>query len=155
MKLEIVEENDLHSILKLQKIAYQSEALIYNDFKLPPLTQTLDEIFEESKQETIYKYEVEGNIVASVRCRVIENSVLYIGRLIVDPAFQNKGIATSMLKQIENLYSHTVKSYSLFTGHLSEKNLHLYKKLGYKEIKQEPLNDNCMLVYMEKTNNYV
>lgn len=57
----------------------------------------------------------------------MENDVLYIGRLIVDPAFQNRGIATSVLKQIEKLYSDAVKSYTLFTGHLSKKNLHLYK----------------------------
>ncbi len=152
MKIKIAEEQDLSKILELQKKAYQNEALIYNDFNLPPLTQTLDEIIEESRQKKIYKYEIDGNIVASVRCCVIENDILYIGRLIVDPAFQNKGIATSILKQIENLYSNTVKSYSLFTGHLSKKNLHLYKKSGYKEIKQEPLTDNCLLVYMEKVN---
>ena len=153
MILEIAEDKDLSRILELQKIAYQSEALIYDDFNLPPLTQTLDEILKESQLETIYKYEIDGNIVASVRCRITENDVLYIGRLIVAPPFQNKGIATSMLRQIENLYSNSVKSYSLFTGHLSEKNLHLYKKLGYKKIRQEPLTDNCMLVYMEKPNN--
>lgn len=129
MKIEIAEDRDFVNILELQKIAYQSEALIYDDFNLPPLTQTLDEIIEESKRERIYKYEIDGIIVTSVRCRVMENDILYIGRLIVDPAFQNRGIAESVLKQIEALYSDAVKSYSLFTGHLSEKNLHLYKKL--------------------------
>jgi ribosomal protein S18 acetylase RimI-like enzyme len=150
MKMEIAEDRDFGNILELQKKAYQSEALIYDDFNLPPLTQTLDELMDESKGEVIYKYEIDGNIAASVRCRVMENDVLYIGRLIVDPAFQNKGIATGMLKRIEDLYADTVKSYTLFTGHLSEKNLHLYKKLGYRETRREPLTDRCTLVHMEK-----
>ncbi len=53
---------------------------------------------------------------------------------------------------IENLYSNTVKKYRLFTGHKSDRNLHLYKKLGYKESKTEWLAEDYALVYMEKYN---
>lgn len=54
MKIEITEDRDFGNILELQKKAYKSEALIYDDFNLPPLTQTPDEIIEESKRERIY-----------------------------------------------------------------------------------------------------
>ena len=40
--------------------------------------------------------------------------------------------------------------FELFTGFKSEKNFHLYNKLGYKEFKQQKLNDNLVLVYLEK-----
>ena len=33
--------NDAEAILDLQKRAYASEAEIYNDYNIPPLTQTL------------------------------------------------------------------------------------------------------------------
>lgn len=35
---------DLPEVLKLQKLCYKENALRYNDFKIPPLTQTLDEL---------------------------------------------------------------------------------------------------------------
>ncbi len=37
---------DLYSILQLQYVAYQSAALLYNNFTIHPLTQTLDELIE-------------------------------------------------------------------------------------------------------------
>ena len=38
---------DAEEILSLQKLVYESEAEIYNDFTIPPLTQTLEEIKAE------------------------------------------------------------------------------------------------------------
>ena len=40
-------KEDLREILTLQKLAYQSEAEIYNDYSIPPLIQTLDKIKED------------------------------------------------------------------------------------------------------------
>lgn len=53
-----------------------------------------------------------------------------------------------MMESIE----HHLKAiqYELFTGHKSEKNLYLYKKLGYTEFKREKVNDNLTLVYLKK-----
>lgn len=42
--------------------------------------------------------------------------------------------------------------YELFTGFKSERNLYLYKKLGYSEFKRQPINDNLTIVYLEKVN---
>ena len=38
--------NDFAAILKLQYIAYESEAIRYNDFNIPPLTQTLEQLIK-------------------------------------------------------------------------------------------------------------
>lgn len=40
-------KEDMDYILKLQYLAYQSEAKILNDFSIQPLTQTFDEVLEE------------------------------------------------------------------------------------------------------------
>ena len=34
--------SDLEEILALQKLAYQSEAELYDDYTIPPLTQSLE-----------------------------------------------------------------------------------------------------------------
>jgi hypothetical protein len=38
---------DLQRILALQKLAYESEARLYDDWNIPPLTQSLSEIKAE------------------------------------------------------------------------------------------------------------
>jgi len=154
MELEAAGEKDLGQILELQKKAFHGQALIYCDFSLPSLTQTLDDLRKEFSLKTIYKVELEEKIIGSVRC-FMRNNILYIEKLIVDPDFQNRGIGTKIMREIEHRYAAIVNRYELSTGHKSARNLHLYKKLGYKEIRQEPLNDNCNLIVMEKNNERV
>ena len=45
--IERAERNDLQQILDLQYIAYRSEAELLNDFRIPPLLQTLQELQAE------------------------------------------------------------------------------------------------------------
>ena len=40
------EPQDARAILGLQKLAYQSEARLYNDWSLPPLAQTLESLLD-------------------------------------------------------------------------------------------------------------
>ena len=150
-KMETATEHDLDQILELQKKAFYSQALIYNDFDLHPLRQTIDDIKNEFKEKQIYKVQTNGRIIASIRCYV-RNDTLYIEKLIVDPDFQNRGIGTKIMTEIEKRYAASVNRYALFTGHKSEKNLHIYKQLGYKETRRETLRDDLKLIDMEKAN---
>lgn len=151
IKIESATEHDLDEILFLQKRAFYGQALIYNDFSLPPLVQTIDDLKEEFGVKSIYKVECNGKIVASIRC-YIRGAVLYIEKLIVDPDFQSMGIGTQVMREIETRYSSIVDRYALFTGDKSARNIHLYEKLGYKRVRQEPTNRNYSLIYMEKSN---
>ncbi|MDA8088820.1 MAG: GNAT family N-acetyltransferase [Nitrospiraceae bacterium] len=151
MKLEFAAEEDLEQILQLQKKSFYGQALIYNDFELPPLTQTIDNLRAEFKLKTFFKLERDHRIIASIRCYIEDNS-LFIEKLIVDPDFQNRGIGTSVIREIENRYSHAVNKFALYTGDKSSRNLHIYKKLGYREIRREPTSHDFQLVFMEKTN---
>jgi ribosomal protein S18 acetylase RimI-like enzyme len=150
LQLEAATEEDLEQILRLQKRAFSGQALIYNDFNLPSLTQTPDNLKKEFTSKTIYKVTTDGKIIASIRC-FVKDRALYIEKLMVDPDLQGRGIGTKIMHDIENRYAAVVNRYELSTGHKSARNLHLYKKLGYKEIRQEPLNDNCNLIVMEKS----
>ena len=47
--------SDAAEILELQKLAYQSEAVLYDDWSIPPLTQTLDEIKKDFDEMTFLK----------------------------------------------------------------------------------------------------
>lgn len=121
-------------ILALQKLAYKAEAEIYGDYSIPPLLQTLDELTEETKKSIILKYIDNGKIVGSVRA-FKKDGTCYIGKLIVHPDYQNKGIGKKLMAAIEKHFEGLC--YELFTGHLSEKNLTIYEKLGYVGLKQK------------------
>lgn len=141
---------DAEEIITLQKLAYQSEAEIYNNFTIPPLTQTLEEIKKDFLYQIFLKALINAKIIGSVRAYQKEETC-YISRLIVNPDFQNKGIGTKMMNEIESIFQ-AAKRFELFTGYKSERNLCLYQKLGYKEFKREDLSDNMKIVYLEKRN---
>ncbi|MDP9455619.1 MAG: hypothetical protein M3Q60_07455 [Actinomycetota bacterium] len=44
-----------------------------------------------------------------------------------------------------------VDRYKLFTGHLSEGSLRLYRRLGYTETRREKDSPRLRLVYLEKS----
>lgn len=144
------EKFDLEEILALQKVCYISEAEIINDFEIQPLTQTLDSIKEEFSYCTFLKAVLGNEIIGSVRAYKKDNKC-YIGKIIVKPQYQNKGLGKRLLQAIENIFSEC-KYYELYTGLKSERNLYIYKKAGYRNFKHERINDKLVLVYLRKTN---
>ena len=147
MEIKHAEIADAAEILALQKFAYQSEAKIYDDYEISPLTQSLESIRSEFKDHIFLKA-VEGDkIVGSVRARV-HSDTCYIGRLIVHPDYQNRGIGSALLKEIEKCKQ--AKRYELFTGSKSERNLYLYKKHGYSEFKTEDQTDKVKIIFLQK-----
>jgi len=139
---------DAQEILELQKLAYQSEATIYNDWFIPPLTETLEEVKEEFSKSTILKLAADGKIIGSVRI-VVKDDYCEIGRLIVHPDIQGKGIGKKLMLTIEKEFP-MAKRFELFTGSKSERNIYLYEKLGYKIFARKPLSEFVELVFMEK-----
>ncbi|MEA5114991.1 MAG: GNAT family N-acetyltransferase [Geobacteraceae bacterium] len=139
---------DAEEILEFQRLAYQSEAIIYNDWSIPPLTESLEQIREEFSRCTFLKLNASGRIIGSVRVLVKDESC-EIGRLIVHPDFQGKGIGTKLMLAVEKEFP-AVTRFGLFTGSRSERNICLYEKLGYKILDQRPLSELVELVVMEK-----
>ncbi len=148
MNIETANIKDAREILELQQQAYQSEAVIYNDYTIPPLTQSLEELEAEFQTKIFLKATVDGKIIGSVR-GYIRDDTCFIGRLIVQPDMQNRGIGTSLLKAIEDHFNHA-RRYELFTGNKSERNLCLYRKAGYQIFRTEQLTDLVSVLYMEK-----
>ena len=146
--IEQADTGDAEIILDIQKEAYRSEAELHNDFNIPPLTQTLEEMRKDFEKQLFLRAVVEGEIVGSVRAYE-EEGTCYIGRLIVRPEFQDRGIGTMLMKEIEERFSRAER-FELFTGHRSEKDLYLYNKLGYEVFKEEPIHQDLTLLYMEK-----
>ncbi|MFB3895802.1 MAG: GNAT family N-acetyltransferase [bacterium] len=144
------EIDDAADILTLQKIAYQSEAELYQDNQIQPLVETIDELRLSFQDKTFLKAVIDTRIIGSVR-GYEQDGTGYIGKLIVHPEFQNLGIGQKLMAAIEIRFG-SVQRYELFTGHKSQRNIYLYQKLGYKIFRREKVSENLELVYMEKKN---
>jgi GNAT superfamily N-acetyltransferase len=140
-------ENDCTDILRIQRIAYRSEAELYNDFSIQPLTQTYDDALLEFQNSVVLKAVSDGRIVGSVRAHK-NGGTAFVGKLMVCPDYQNRGIGKRLLSAIENECQ--AGRYELYTGAKSAKNLALYEKCGYTVFKTEEATPELAFVYMEK-----
>ena len=141
--------SDIPEILALQKVAYKSEAEIYNDPSLPALRQSLAEINHDFERMIFMKGTVNGKIVATVRGYDDGKGTAHISRLSVHPYFQGRGHGQRLVDTIEKAFPQCLR-FEVYTGHRSERNLHLYGKVGYKQFKTESFNTNVEWIFMEK-----
>jgi len=139
---------DAAAILDLQKLTYQSEARLYDDWTLPPLTQTLESLRDEISLSVVLKAMLGARLAGSVRASEGEG-ICRIGRLIVRPELQGRGIGTQLMRQIEREFPQTHK-FELFTGARSAGNIRLYDRLGYIRVREKVLSPAVTLVFMEK-----
>ena len=139
---------DAEVILALQNLAFQSEAVRYRDFRMPPMVQSIDDLRRSFEDHVFLKATVDDRLIGSVRARRDEQT-LHVARLIVDPEFQRKGIGKALMERIEARFP-DVSRFEIFTGHKSEHALRLYARLGYREFKRETVSSTTTLVFMEK-----
>lgn len=139
---------DAAVILQLQRCAYQSEARLYQDWSLPPLLETLEQMQAEFAGSVVLKAENAAGLVGAVRGKSSAQRCS-IGRLIVRPDFQGRGIGRALMLRIEAEFPH-VECFDLFTGSRSERNLGLYQSLGYRQCRSQAITDRLTLVWMEK-----
>ena len=150
LTVEIARANvkDAEEILLLQKLAYRQQAKLYNDFQIPPLLESLNQVKANFETHVFLKATFDGKIVGSVR--VLQNGdTCEVGRLMVHPDCQDRGIGTKLLLEAERVFP-SCRRFELFTGERSVKNIYLYKKLGYRVFKSAKPEGNVNLIFLEK-----
>ncbi|MFF2481377.1 GNAT family N-acetyltransferase [Paenibacillus sp. NPDC058071] len=138
---------DAEEILLLQRLAYRSEAEIYNDFSIEPLVQTVEQLQSQFEDHIILKAVLDETIVGSVRA-IDRDGTCFIGKLMVHPSHQYKGIGKMLMHAVEGLFP--ISRYELFTGSKSESNIALYAKLGYQVFQEREVTPGFRMVYLEK-----
>ena len=142
---------DLAEILKLQKKAFGQVAELLNCPGLPALLQTEPEMAEEFERSVILKCSGgDGRIVGSVRASIDGENVCHIGKLIVDPDSQGKGIGRALMVEIERCFPDCSR-YCLFTSEETPWTSQLYRSLGYRETGRRPMGGTVMIL-MDKEN---
>jgi len=142
-----IRPEDAGEILTVQRAAFVSEALIYGSVDMPPLTQSLDQLRAEITNNEGWVARIDGRLVGALRA-VIDGSLLLIGRIAIAPDMQGEGIGHALLEAVER--SSTAKEAELFTGSLSEANIHLYEACGYVQTQRVPQADGTEQVFLRK-----
>jgi tRNA (guanine37-N1)-methyltransferase len=132
--------------LTLQRACWVQEALANDDLAgIPALRESLDDVHEWMRAWSTWVVRSEGRLVGAVRGRLEDDTagpVWAIGRVMVAPDLQGRGLGRLLLAHIEGVAPAEARSYRLFTGARSTDNLRMYKKAGYRirsEVEGPPL----------------
>jgi ech hydrogenase subunit C len=148
---------DAEEILALQKIVYQNEAEMYDDWTLTPLKQTLAEMRTDFESKVFIKAVVNGKIVGSIRGYMVEGADAegrpratgHITRLIVHPYYWQRGIGARLVREIEGCFPQA-RRFETFMGQKSRHTMEPYQKLGYVPIRQEKVSEHRDRVYFAR-----
>ena len=148
MNIQPARQQDLPEILAVQRAAFETEAQLVNDWNIPPLTQTLDELADDWRQGIMLKaVNEDGTIVGTVRGHMAPDG-FYIGRLAVQPQWRGRGCGSALLEaMIGRAESNRLV---LFTSTKSERNLRLYERFGFRPFKKSTTATGVPLVWLEK-----
>ncbi|MFJ9541511.1 GNAT family N-acetyltransferase [Streptomyces sp. NPDC101225] len=151
--ISVATEQDAEQIFKLQYLCFQSEAALYGNYRIDPLVQSLDSLRQEVSADCVYVARLGEEVVGSVRGRVTEDGSASIGKLCVHPRLQGHGIGARLLRAAESALAQErgAKLFRLHTGHRSEGNLRLYRKVGYEAVGTSQGNDGVPMIVLEKT----
>lgn len=143
---------DAEQIFKLQYLAFQREAELYGNYRIQPLTQSLDSLKGEMATDTVLVARLGDEVVGSVRGSVDEDGTAKIAKLCVHPRMQGHGLGARLLRAVEEALADDggTARFRLHTGHKSESNLRLYRKAGYSQVGGRTAPDGVRLVILEK-----
>ncbi|RLK46753.1 GNAT family N-acetyltransferase [Microbacterium telephonicum] len=145
-----ITEADAGQVLTVQRAAFVTEALIYGDPDMGPLTQSLEEVAFELR-ENLGCVAVQGERIVGAARAVASGELLLVGRIAIAPDQQGGGIGSRLLEAVEERgRAHGCREAELFTGSLSEQNIALYEKLGYRESERVPQDGGSEQVFLRK-----
>ncbi|MFG1752509.1 GNAT family N-acetyltransferase [Streptosporangium sandarakinum] len=139
---------DAGEILTVQRAAYVSEAQLYGDPFIPPLVESAEQVRAAVETGVVLVARQGERIVGAVRGRMSGTTCL-VGRLVVAPDAQGRGVGGALLAAL-HAEAASARAFDLFTGHLSEGNLRLYRRHGYRETRRERMSDHLTLVHLRR-----
>jgi tRNA (guanine37-N1)-methyltransferase len=134
LAITVAQPSDAGELTTLQRACWASEARANDTHDIPPLVESVDEVAQGLRDWQTWVVREGGRLVASVRARVHpdEPAVWQIGRLMVAPDLQGRGLGRALLAHAETQAPSGTTAYWLNTGTRSDRNLRTYRKAGYR-----------------------
>jgi ribosomal protein S18 acetylase RimI-like enzyme len=142
---------DLREVLSLQRAAFTRVAREFGlrADELPPLTETLEDLEQLADEGSrFFLATVDEHPAGTVRARVRPDSIVEVGRLGVDDAYERRGLGSALMRYLEDSYPDADR-FELFTGADAAAPLALYARLGYSEFSRQDLGA-VTLVWLAK-----
>jgi tRNA (guanine37-N1)-methyltransferase len=140
---------DAGEILTLQRACWVQEALDNDMLAIPALHESYDDVVAWMGEWTTLVARSAGRLVGAARGRVeprAEGDAWDIGRLMVAPDLQGRGLGRRLLEAIEAQAPAGAATYLLFTGARSARNQRMYKKAGYSLRGEQPRVPGAVLL---------
>ncbi|MGD1892574.1 MAG: GNAT family N-acetyltransferase [Cyclobacteriaceae bacterium] len=140
--------NDLEiasQIYSVFQLSYAVEAKLLNANDFPPLRRSLESYLNSTND--FYGYFEKNELAGVIEVEITANYV-DINSLVVKPQFFRRGIGRKLLEFIFNRFNSNL--YIVETGVKNKPATELYKKLGFKEIKQWDTDFGIRKILFEK-----
>jgi tRNA (guanine37-N1)-methyltransferase len=140
---------DAGEILTLQRACWVQEALDNDTLEIPALHESLETVAGSLDEWSYYVVRVEGRLVGAVRGRLDTHggaTVWDIGRIMVAPDLQGRGLGRLLLEHIQAVAPAEATTYVLFTGAASADNQRMYKKAGFSLRKDLPAPPHAVIL---------
>jgi tRNA (guanine37-N1)-methyltransferase len=126
---------DAGELLTLQRACWVQELQANPGVEIAALRESLEDLEGWIRTDTVIVVRSAGRLVGAVRARLRptpEGQAWDIGRLMVAPDLQGRGLGRQLLERIEALAPDGATGFELFTGAGSARNQRMYKKAGYR-----------------------
>ncbi|MGW5238711.1 tRNA (guanosine(37)-N1)-methyltransferase TrmD [Monashia sp. NPDC004114] len=118
----------------LMRACWVQEALANDTLAIPALTESLDDVTESLRTTQTWVARKAGRLVGAVRTSRDDDD-WFIGRLCVVPDLQGQGLGRRLLEHAESTAPDGIRTFSLNTGAKSADNLRMYRKAGYRLVR--------------------
>ena len=125
---------DAGELYTLQRACWLQEMEANPGVDIPALRESLDDVRRGVGEWTVRvaREPSSGRLVGAVRGRLDRHGEWDIGRIMVAPDLQGRGLGRALLELVEDLAPADVTTYVLFTGAGSVDNQRMYKKAGFR-----------------------
>lgn len=135
LEIRSVVPADAGELYTLQRACWVQELQANPGVPIAALEEPYAELQRWISTDTVLVARSAGRLVGAVRARLHEGQggdVWDIGRLMVAPDLQGRGLGRRLLERIERLAPATATAFELFTGAGSLRNQKMYRKAGYR-----------------------
>jgi tRNA (guanine37-N1)-methyltransferase len=122
---------DAGELFTLQRACWVQEQRDNPGLAVPALAEEYDDLRRWLATDTVLVARAEGRLVGAVRAR-LHGDLWDIGRLMVAPDLQGRGLGRALLERIEALAPARATGFELFTGAGSRRNQRIYRRAGYR-----------------------
>jgi tRNA (guanine37-N1)-methyltransferase len=134
LAITLAQPSDAGELTTLQRACWASEGRANDTHDIPPLVESVEEVAQGLRDWQTWVVREGGRLVGSVRTRSHPDDATtwQIGRLMVAPDLQGRGLGRALLAHAEAQAPSGTTAYWLNTGSRSERNLRTYRKAGYR-----------------------